>query len=314
MTRILVTGATGFIGRALVKHLRSTGEEVVALARRGRMAEPDVPLFNADLAVSGTLPAEAFDGVGAVIHLAGHAHTDEPRDEAGRKAVHAVNCGGALAVARAAAEAGARRFVFVSSATVHGPGPFDEPIGEDADLRPDTTYAAAKADAEAGLWDLARETSLEVCVIRPPLVYGLEAGGNFARILSWAKAGRPLPSVTMDNRRSMIGLTNLCEALTLAARHPDAAGRTFFVADQEELSTGEMYARLCWAFGRRPRFVPVPRPVLTGGLALLGRGRDVARLLGSYRLDTSAIRAALGWEAPFALEKEVEEDTETVAA
>lgn len=305
MARILVTGATGFIGRALIARLRSDGESVAALVRGAASYDPEVPVLRADLAEEAALPAAAFEDVGAVIHLAGHAHREEPSDDAGRAAVMATNRDGTLRLASAAAQAGVRRFVFVSTAAVHGPGPFETPIMESAPFAPQTIYAVSKAEAEAGLWELSPSHGLEVCVLRPPLVYGPGAPGNFARIVDWASKGRPLPSAAAGSRRSMIGVTNLCDALVTAARHPAAAGCVFFASDAETLSTGEIYKHLCHAFGTTPRFLPVPRLMLRGGLSMLGRGGDAARLLDSFRLDTTAIQEVLRWHPPISADIEL---------
>ncbi len=300
-----MTGATGFVGRALVRRLRAAGMAVLGLSRRPDPRLSDVPLHLCDLGRE-PIPATALSGAEGVVHLAGHAHTAEPRGEAERAGIRTVNVEGTRVLARAAAEAGVRRFVFLSSAVVHGPGPFAQPIDERAPLAAANTYAASKAEAEAVLWEIAGETGMEVCVLRPPLVYGAGAAGNFARLMAWARLGLPMPSAARKSKRSMIARGNLCDALVAALTHPEAAGETFLVADAEPLSAGDLYLLIREAMGEKALFLPCPAGPLGLALRLAGRRADAERLLGAYLLDASAIRDRLGWTPPLTARQEIE--------
>lgn len=288
----------------MARRLLGAGMTPRGLSRRTEGAPAGVVPYRCDLACEA-IPSEALDGVEGIVHLAGHAHTAEPRSEEERAAIRAVNVEGTRKLARAAAQAGVRRFVFVSSATVHGPGPFKHAIGEDAPLRPATTYAVTKAEAETVLWQVARGSGMEVCILRPPLVYGAGAAGNFARLMTWARQGWPMPSGVRACKRSMIARTNLADAVAAGLTHPAAAGQTFLVADAEPLSAGDLYAMIREAMGEKARFVPCPAPLLALGLRAVGRGDDAQRLLGAFLLDTSAIRERLGWQPPVTARQEI---------
>ncbi len=283
MSRVAVTGAGGFVGRGLVPALRAAGHSVVALGRR-----------DADVADPGAVTPDLFADTDAVVHLAGLAH----RDDAAADALHAVNAGGADNVARAARSAGVARLILLSTALVHGPRTQGAPLTEASPLAPADAYAASKLAAERAVAAHARAGGLAVCVLRPPLIYGPDAGGNLARLAAWARRGLPMPTAVRNNRRSLLARANLVSAIGTALDHPGAAGRTFLVSDGPAVTTGELYAALCRAHGRRPRWLPVPGGPLRLGLRALGRGRDLARLLADFELDSGTIRAELNWSPP----------------
>ncbi len=309
--RIGLTGPGGFIGRQLLPHLLEADHCVRALSRRVSpmvTAQPEMARLQSgflDLARPDGVSPDAFAGLDAVIHLAGQAHADLAHDPEAARQVHEINVQGTLRVAEAARDAGVRRFVFVSSATVHGPTSGGKRVREDSPFAPADPYAESKLEAEAALRRLAGDGSLDLCIVRPPLVYGPHAKGNFRRLLDWAARGRPVPSAARANRRSVVGLSNLCSFLELAATRPAAAGETFLVSDGVDLATGDLYALACEAFGQTPRFLPVARPVLAAGLRAIGRGRDVDRLLGDLRLDTEKATTRLKWQPRLAPADEV---------
>jgi len=309
--RIGLTGPGGFIGRQLLPHLLEADHCVRALSRRVApmaTAERETARLQSgflDLARSDGVSPAVFAGLDTVIHLAGEAHADLAHDPEAARQVHHINVQGTLRVAEAARAAGVRRFVFVSSATVHGATSGTKRVREDSPFAPASLYAESKVEAEAGLRRLASDDSFELCIVRPPLVYGPHAKGNFRRLLDWAARGRPLPSAARANRRSVIGISNLCSFLELAATRPAAANEVFLVSDGADLSTGELYALACEAFGQTPRFLPVARPVLAAGLRAIGRGRDVDRLLGDLRLDTEKAAARLKWQPAVAPAEEI---------
>jgi nucleoside-diphosphate-sugar epimerase len=295
---VLVTGANGFIGRALCPALAAAGFVVRRAVRGGSTPEA--------FAVGDIGPdtdwCAALAGSRAVVHLAARVHV--LRDEAAdvEAAFHAVNTEGTLNLARQAAAAGVKRFVFVSSIKVNGEGRA-MPYTEIDPAAPQDAYARSKWAAEQGLWEIARETGLEVVVTRPPLVYGPGVGANFERLLGWVARGWPLPFGRVDNRRSLLFVGNLVDAIRVCLSHPAAAESTYLLSDGEDVSTPELLRRLAEALGRPARIPPLPPSWLKLAANLLGRGADLERLLGSLAVDSDAICRDLGWRPPFTLDQ-----------
>jgi nucleoside-diphosphate-sugar epimerase len=298
---ILVTGATGFIGRALCPVLRGRGFEVRAAVRGWAGLAPDIELAEIEDIGPGTRWSAAVSGTDAIVHLAGRAHVLGRRsaDEAAK--VRALNVDGTSHLARAAARAGVRRFVFVSTAKVHGEESAGWPWTEEDSPAPQDLYAQTKWEAEEALADVARTTSLEVVVLRPPLVYGPGVKANFLRLLRTVERGIPVPLGAVRNQRSLIYVGNLADAITLCLGHPAAANRTFLVSDGEDVSTPELIRRVAAAMDRPARLVSVPVWMLRLGASLIGRGADFDRLAGDFALDASAIRRDLGWRPPHSM-------------
>ena len=299
MSRIAVTGAGGFVGRGLVPALRAAGHSVAALDSRV-----------ADVADPKQVTPDLFAHTDVVVHLAGLAH----REDADAQALHAVNAAGAAHVARASAEARVGRLVLLSTALVHGNRTHGTPITESSPFAPADAYAESKLAGEDAARGVATSRGLELCILRPPLVHGPGAGGNVARLITWARRGRPLPGAAWHNRRSMVARANLAAAIAAAATHPAAAGRAFLVSDGPPVATGAFYAALCRALGRAPRRLPIPVAALRTGLAAAGKGRDLDRLLADFEVDAAAIRAALGWQPPVPWAAAVAESVRTAPA
>lgn len=301
---ILVTGASGFVGRALLPRLASEGYRVRAAVRR---PDSGLPAGAAPVAI-GDLTDEpdwrrALAGVDAVVHLAARAHVLAERSPDAFALYHAANTIPTLRLAEAAAAAGLRRLVFISSVRVHGSRTVGAPFDEASPLAAEDPYGRSKADAERGLAEIARASGLEVVVLRPPLVYGPGARGNFARLARLVARGVALPLGAVRNRRSLVYVGNLADAIVRSVAHPAAAGRTFMVSDGEDLSTAELVRRIARALGRPPRLVPVPPALLRAAGALAGRREDVARLLDDLAVDSSLLRRALGWTPPYTLDE-----------
>jgi nucleoside-diphosphate-sugar epimerase len=300
--RVLVTGAGGFVGRALLDHLAAAGHIAVA-ATRG------APLPNVETRIVGGLGprtdwSAALEGIEAVVHLAARVHRMRETAADPLAAYRETNAAGTRCLAEAAAGAGARRLVFLSTIKVHGETtPPERPFRDDDPALPQDPYALSKWEAEQGLAAVAAATGLEAVVLRPPLVYGPGVRANFGALLRLCDSALPLPLGAVDNRRSLIFLGNLTDAICRALEHPAAAGESFLVADREALSTSALVRRLRAALGRPARLPPVP----PGWLRLAGRiaGRDavVARLLGSLVADTSGIEHTLGWQPPVAADQ-----------
>lgn len=294
--RVAVTGATGFVGRVLVRRLADDGHQVRALCRRA----PAGALPGVTEAVSGIdleRPAglgDALAGMDAVVHLAAMVHRPgSPAD-----AYERVNHQGTATLARAAEGAGVRRFVFVSSVKAMGEESGPTPWTADTPPKPQDPYGCSKLAAEQALWRVAGQGRMEGVVTRPPLVYGPGAGGNMARLCGLVDRGVPLPFGMVANRRSLVSVVNLADLLALALHHPAAPGGTFLVSDGEDLSTATLVGRLAAGLGRPARLLPVPVPLLRLAGRATGRTGEVGRLVNSLALDISATRTRLGWDPP----------------
>jgi len=243
----------------------------------------------------------ALAGCDAVVHLAARVHLMHDTAQDPLALYRATNTEATLNLARQAARAGVKRFVFVSSIKVNGEGR-DTPYRETDVAAPEDAYAISKWEAEQGLQRIAQETGLEIVILRPPLVYGPGVKANFLRLMQTVQRGWPLPLGAIRNRRSLLYLGNFVDAIRLCVEHPAAAGQTFLLDDGEPVSTPELIRALARAMGRPARLLAVPVGVLEWSGALLGRRAAVARLTGSLCVDSSAIRSRLGWVPPFTME------------
>lgn len=294
---VLLTGASGFVGRATGRVLRAAGHEVSPVVRSGDG-------FRVGCIDGHTDWSGAFDGVQAVIHLAARVHQMDDREPDPLAAFRAVNTCGTERLARAAAAAGVRRFVFVSSVKAVGEhSPPGGTIDEETVPQPVDPYGMSKFEAEQALHCVAAETGLEVVVVRPPLVYGPGVGANFRALVRAVAAGWPLPLGCVHNRRSLVAVGNLADALRCCVEHPAAAGRTYFVTDGDDAGTAELCRRIGRALGRPARLLPVPVALLRLAGYLTGRSAAIARLTGSLALDSGRIRRELGWQPPQTMEQ-----------
>lgn len=310
--RLLVTGATGFLGQALTRRLLADGHSVRAACRRrpdpvtGFEIAPDPGIDWQPVGEIGpdTPWQPALAGVEAVVHLAARVHVLRRENADALALYRRVNTDSTLALARAAVAAGVRRFVFVSSIKAIAGDRSPVRLTETTPPAPDSPYGVSKLEAEQGLARLGAETGLEPVVLRPPLVFGPGVKGNFRRLLRLCDSALPLPLGGLDNRRSLLALDNLVDALALCLTHPDAAGRTFHIADQPSLSTTELVRRLRHHLQRRPGLVRLPAPLLAGATRLVpGARRAWDRLAGSLELDAGLIRTSLGWTPPVGLDE-----------
>ncbi len=302
--KVLVTGAAGFVGLALVVRLVDTGRfSVTAAVRRG----PCELLARVEQIVTGDLTPnmdweKMLPGVDAVVHLAARVHVmqDEAADSLAE--FRKVNVDGTMNLARHAAAASVRRFVFISSIKVNGESTsLERAFTADDVPAPQDPYGISKHEAEQRLRQLAAESGMEVVIIRPSLVYGPGVRANFQNMMRWLKRGVPLPLGAIHNKRSLVALDNLVDLIIICLDHPIAANQTFLVADGEDLSTTELLRRMGVALGSPARLIPVPTSLLKAGAALLGR-RDMAqRLCGSLQVDISKARELLGWNPPISV-------------
>ncbi len=303
MTRVLITGAGGFVGRALVGELVAAKYDVRGLVRRETELGAGV---ETRLVADATEAAEhhgALEDVDVVVHLAARVHqTDQSGDEFLDRYVE-DNATATRRLALAAASAGVDRLIFVSSVKVHGDGG-DRPCTEDDPAQPDDAYGISKLRAEQALSEVGAETGLATVVLRPPLVYGPHVKANFATLLRLADSPLPLPLGGIDhNRRSYLYVGNLVSAVRKVLTEPKAVGRTYLVGDGEDVSTTELVARLRSAFGRKRRLVPVPVAMMSAAASMTGRSAIIEPLTGSRRIDDSRIRRELGWRPSYTLDQ-----------
>jgi nucleoside-diphosphate-sugar epimerase len=298
--KILVTGATGFIGRALLEHMRGEAYDVLgavraeASAARGFVRAPDLSA-KSDW-------REVLTGRNVVVHTAARAHVLKETEPNPLAVFRMVNTVGTLNLARQAAAVGVRRFVFISSIGVNGAFTrAGECFTEQSPPAPHNPYAISKWEAEQGLLEISRETGIEVVILRPPLIYGPGVKANFLQLLKWVESGRPLPLGGIQNRRSFLFLGNFVDAIRLCIEHPAAAGQTYLVDDDEPVSTPELIRAVARALGRPPHLLSVPAGMLALAGALLGKRAAVAQLTGSLLIDSSAIRSHLGWTPPHSM-------------
>lgn len=298
--RVLVTGATGFVGRALMVSLVRAGITPRATLRRSTEMGVGEAVVVGDIGPDTDWSA-ALTSCDAVVHLAARVHVLHEQAGDSLAAFRRTNTAGTLNLARQAAAAGVGRFVFLSSIKVNGEGR-DAPYTEADKPAPEDAYGQSKWEAEQGLRAIERETGLEAVILRPPLVYGPGVKANFLSLMRAVDAGWPLPLGAVRNQRSLLYLGNLVDAIRACLTHPAAAGQTFVLSDGAPLSSAELARALAIALGRPARLPSVPLGLLRVGTRLLGRGGAMNRLLGSLAVDDSLIRARLGWRPPYSLE------------
>lgn len=295
MSRILVTGANGFIGKALVKHLTTNRHSVRAMFRSPlRCSNSQLECVVADLSDDIGLHLACAD-VSCVIHLAGRAHIVKERVASPLEAFREVNVNGTVALIQAAAHSGVSRFVFVSSIGVNGDRTEGRPFSENSMPEPCTDYSRSKYEAEQALISCCERAGIEWVIVRPPMVVDSNAPGNFARLMKLIDSGVPMPFGQDCNQRSLISLHNLVSLLERCAEHPLAAGEVFLAADGDDVSTREMISNLAYGMGRPARLFPVPVSIIGLVCRILGRQRLFNQLFGSLQIDSTKAKRVLGW-------------------
>lgn len=308
---IVITGTTGFVGSALLPAL-SQHHQTHAITRTE---------FG-DLLPTTDYTA-ALTHADVVIHLAARVHIMHDTAADPLEAFRRTNTAGTLNLARQAATAGVRRFIYLSSIKVNGEHtqprqPFtapmaSTPLSHHSSSSPSTfgrgaggegldPYAQSKQEAEQALRELARETGMEVVIMRPPLVYGAGVKGNFKSMMNWINKGIPLPLGSIHNYRSLVALPNLIDLITTCIDHPAAANQTFLVSDGEDLSTTDLLRRLSLALGKPSRLIPVPQKLLETMLNLLGKQAIAQRLCGNLQVDITKTKELLGWTPPVSVD------------
>lgn len=304
--RILLTGASGFVGQALLGAISARADfSLLALVRSPLR---NIPANVTSLQISGLGPDadlhSALQGIDAVIHSAARVHVMQDAASDPLEAFRRINTAGTLNLARQAATAGVRRFIFISSVKVNGEGtPLGAPYTADAEVAPVDTYSISKMEAEQGLRFMAAETGMDVVIIRPVLVYGPGVKANFQSMMNWLQKGIPLPLGSIHNKRSLVALDNLVDLIVTCITHPAAANQTFMVSDGEDLSTTELLSRMGAALHKPARLLPIPSWVLEAGATALGKKALSQRLCGSLQVDISKTRELLNWYPPVSVDE-----------
>ena len=300
---ILVTGASGFVGTALLSALRQGGHGFRPVYRREKPSGTEAGVVVSS--ISGTTVwGNHLGRVSSIVHLAARVHLMNDASLDPLSDFREVNVAGTLNLARQAAIHGVNRFVFISSIKVNGEQTAaGHPFTPSDTPNPSDSYGISKCEAEEGLRQIAEQTGMEVVIIRPVLVYGPGVKGNFLSMMRWLRKGIPLPLGAIHNARSLVALDNLIDLIVTCLQHPEAANQTFLVSDGEDLSTTELLKRTGAAMGINVRLIPVPASIIQAGASLLDK-RDVAqRLCGSLQVDIGKTREFLNWTPPVAIDE-----------
>jgi nucleoside-diphosphate-sugar epimerase len=302
VARVLITGATGLIGRTLCPRLAEAGYEVRAILRSDR----ELPSYITEKVVVGDISAVsdwryALADVDVVVHAAARTHVIEAEENVLRYVE--TNVSATKRLVAAAAQEGVSRFVYISSIKVNGEDSGTTPFDADSVPDPKDAYGRSKLAAELVVRSEAAEFGMEFAIVRPPLVYGPGVQANFLRLMRWVDRERFLPLAAVRNQRSLVSVWNLSELIMLLLWHPMANGKIWLVADNETPSTPALICKLAAALQRRPRLFAVPVRALTFAAALAGRGRELSRLCGSLVVDCSRTRQILDWNPTLSLEE-----------
>lgn len=344
--KILITGATGFVGKAVTEATIKSGYQVSALVRSESQQLPtDVyqiavgdfahiaeggettvdssvsPNHNElststnkqdpDLLSTGDKLLYVMNGIDVVVHTAARAHVMKEEETDPAAIYHLVNVSLTERLARAAAEAGVKRFVFISTVKVNGEVTFGKPFTENDQPRPQDDYSRSKLSAEQVLMSIAKETRMEVVIIRPPLVYGPGVKGNLANMMQWLGTGIPLPLGRINNLRSLLALDNLVGFILLCIKHPKASNEVFLISDGKDISTTQLIYEIAAINGEKARLVPVPISWMKVALKLFGKKNMGERLFNSLQLDISKAREVLGWQPPISMEEQIKKMIES---
>jgi len=299
---LLLTGATGFVGQHLVSAViqRNLPYKIAVRTQAANFAHSSC--INVGDTNAHTAWSQALEGVTDVIHLAARVHITQETSSDAFAAFRAVNTEGTLNLARQAASAGVRRFIFLSSIKVNGEGSprayleTDTPAPEDA-------YAVSKWEAELGLWAIAKETEMQVVILRIPLVYGSGVGANFLQLLKAVNKAWPLPLGGIHNQRSLLYVGNLVDAIFVALQNTDAANKLYLLSDGQDVSTSQLVELIAQSLNKPPRLFAVPQGLLRLVAGLMGKSRAVDRLFGSLYMESSKFRRELSWVPPFSMQQ-----------
>lgn len=302
---ILLTGASGFVGRALLNELARRDIDLIVACRKRILNLPvQIRQCHFKNLSADTDWAQSLQGTNLVIHTAARVHVMNDSANDPLIEFRDVNVKGTLNLARQAVDAKVKRFIFISSVKVNGEGTnLGTPFTADDLPKALDPYGISKLEAEVGLNQLSMESDMEIVIIRPPLVYGPGVKANFLSMMRWINSGVPLPLGAIHNKRSLVALDNLVDLIVTCIDHPGAANQTFLAGDGEDLSTTELLQKIGRALGKPSRLFPFPVSLLTLVASLLGKRHVARRLCGSLQVDISKTRSLLGWSPPVTVDQ-----------
>lgn len=317
--RVLVTGASGFVGRHLLEYLSSTKKDwhirsVIRsnpspLQNHKQLKQKNIDQVLIKTNFAETNWAKSLKQCDTIIHLAARVHVMKETDPNPWNAYYQTNVLGTLNLARQAAELGVKRFIYLSTIKVNGEmTPLGSPYKADDPVFPEDFYAKSKYQAEQALFDLSLKTGMQVIVIRPPLVYGQGVKGNFETMIRWLKKGYPLPLRSINNKRSFISVYNLVDLITHCIEHPSKENHLFLASDGEDLSTSMLFEKLAKSMNKKTVLIPFPSLLLKTAAACLGKKGMIQRLFGSLQIDIKKTQTTLGWEPRMTMEQALRKD------
>ncbi len=297
--KLLITGATGFVGTALTERVSKVYDTIVLVRTHNHVLSTNIQ----QLVAANIFAADLPENIDVIIHLAGRAHVLNEQITDPLSEFRKVNVDGTLQLARQALDKKVKRFIFMSSIGVNGSVTLHQSFTEDAIPQPHADYAVSKLEAEQELKKLFAGSDTELVIIRPPLVYGAHAPGNFARLLKLVASNLPLPFAGTNNKRSFVALDNLVDFIQTCIEHPNAANQTFLVADQTRISTRELVQYLKQGMGKKAHFIYIPQPLMKLGAACIGKSKLYEQLFESLEVDTTKAQKLLGWKAPLSTQQ-----------
>jgi nucleoside-diphosphate-sugar epimerase len=307
--KVLITGSTGFVGARVVELAKERDWEVIQVVRK--QIEPPNNSFVVPSIDVSTDWSDAFEGVDCVAHCAARVHQMNESEQDTLAAYREINTLGTLTLAKQAAEAGVKRFVFVSSIKVNGeftePG---SPFLPNLDNIPKDPYGLSKYQAEVALTQLAKETGLEVVIIRPPLVYGPGVKANFLSMMRLIEKGIPLPFGAIHNKRSLVYLDNLSSLILTCCDHPAASGHIFLASDNHDVSTSQLIRTIAESLGKSPRLLPIPVSWIQLGASVLRKQYMAQRICGNLQVESRHTKELLGWSPPVTFEDGINKTVE----
>ncbi len=305
--KVLITGATGFVGQAITKKLEKDAAYVVVVAVRSHLQN-----FSAAVSrvVAGDLTAKtdwstALQGVEVVVHCAARVHVMEDKASDPITEYRKINVDGTMKLINDAHRAGCKRFIFLSSIKVNGEKTTDQAYSADEVPHPEDAYGISKYEAENKLLEFSKNNDIEVVIIRPPLVYGPGVKANFQKMMKWLNKGIPLPFGLIKNKRSMVALDNLVDLIVVCLKHPKARNEVFLVSDDKALSTKDLLVLLGSALGKSVFLIPIPMTLLKLLFSLIGKRSMIDRLNDSLVVDIQKTKNFLNWKPPYSVESQL---------